>query len=110
MTSDDGATLQHHRTIFDGWRSISLSLYMTLTGYAVLVGVPVISTAWVNLLGFSEVEVGRVAGADLGGLSLGALVAALLVAKVNRRLLVLAAIAIAVTVAFENLILGDQNC
>ena len=97
MTSDDGTTLQHHRTIFDGWRSISLSLYMTLTGYAVLVGVPVISTAWVNLLGFSEVEVGRVAGADLGGLSLGALVAALLVAKVNRRLLVLAAIAIAVT-------------
>ena len=97
MTSDDGTTLQHHRTIFDGWHSISLSLYMTLTGYAVLVGVPVISTAWVNLLGFSEVEVGRVAGTDLGGLSLGALVAALLVAKVNRRLLVLAAIAIAVT-------------
>lgn len=96
MTSENGATLQHHRTVFDGWRSISLSLYMTLSGYAVLVGVPVISTAWVNLLGFSEVEVGRVAGADLGGLSLGALVAALLVAKVNRRLLVLAAIAIAV--------------
>ncbi len=96
MTSDVGSTLQHHRTVFDGWRSISLSLYMTLTGYAVLVGVPVISTAWVNLLGFSEVEVGRVAGADLGGLSLGALVAALLVAKVNRRLLVLVSIVIAV--------------
>ncbi len=96
MTSGVGSTLQHHRTVFDGWRSISLSLYMTLTGYAVLVGVPVISTAWVNLLGFSEVEVGRVAGADLGGLSLGALVAALLVAKVNRRLLVLVSIVIAV--------------
>jgi predicted MFS family arabinose efflux permease len=68
---------------------------MTLAGYAVLVGVPVISTAWVNLLGFSEVEVGRVAGADLGGLSLGALLTALLVAKYNRRLLVLIAIAIA---------------
>ena len=96
MTSDATSTLQHHRTVFDGWRSISLSLYMTLTGYAVLVGVPVISTAWVNLLGFSEVEVGRVAGADLGGLSLGALIAALLVAKVNRRLLVLVSIVIAV--------------
>ncbi len=95
--ADQASTLQHHRTVFDGWRSISLSLYMTLTGYAVLVGVPVISTAWVNLLGFSEVEVGRVAGADLGGLSLGALIAALLVAKVNRRLLVLASIVIAVT-------------
>ena len=95
--ADQASTLQHHRTVFDGWRSISLSLYMTLTGYAVLVGVPVISSAWVNLLGFSEVEVGRVAGADLGGLSLGALIAALLVAKINRRLLVLVSIVIAVT-------------
>ncbi len=94
--ADREGTLHHQRTVFDGWRPISLSLYMTLTGYAVLVGVPVISSAWVNLLGFSEVEVGRVAGADLGGLSLGALVAALLVAKVNRRLLVFAAIVIAV--------------
>ena len=57
---------------FDSWKSLSISLYMTLAGYAVLVGVPVISTAWVNLLGFSEVQVGRVAGADLGGLSFGA--------------------------------------
>jgi len=93
--ADQASTLQHHRTVFDGWRSISLALYMSLAGYAVLVGVPVISTAWVNLLGFSEVEVGRVAGADLGGLSLGALVAALLVAKVNRRLLVFSAIVVA---------------
>lgn len=93
---DEAGTLQHHRTVFDGWRSISLSLYMTLSGYAVLVGVPVISTAWVNLLGFSEIEVGRVAGADLGGLSLGALVAALLVPTVNRRLLIYTAIAIVI--------------
>jgi hypothetical protein len=50
-----------HRSVFDSWRSIYLSLYMTLVGYGFLVGVPVISTAWVELLGFSEVEVGRVA-------------------------------------------------
>jgi hypothetical protein len=30
---------------------------MTLVGYAVLVGVPVISTAWVELLGFTEEQV-----------------------------------------------------
>lgn len=109
MTSDVGSTLQLHRTVFDGWRSISLSLYMTLTGYAVLVGVPVISSAWVNLLGFSEVEVGRVAGADLGGLSLGALVAALLVAKVNRRLLVLVSIVIAVTANWLCTVMVDYD-
>ena len=107
--ADQASTLQHHRTVFDGWRSISLALYMSLAGYAVLVGVPVISTAWVNLLGFSEVEVGRVAGADLGGLSLGALLAALLVAKVNRRLLVFAAIVIAAAANGLCLVLVDYD-
>ena len=37
---------------FDSWKSIAISLYMTLVGYGVLVGIPVISTAWVTLLGF----------------------------------------------------------
>jgi len=81
---------------FDSWKSIIISLYMTLIGYGVLVGIPVISTAWVTLLGFSEVEVGRVAGADLGGLSLGAVVTAMLIGKVNRRLLVLIGLSLAV--------------
>ena len=62
---------------------------MTLVGYGVLVGIPVISTAWVELLNFSEIEVGRVAGADLGGLSMGAVMTAMVVGRVNRRLLVL---------------------
>ena len=69
---------------------------MALVGYGVMVGIPVISTAWVTLLGFTEVQVGRVAGADLGGLSAGAVFAALLVARFNRRYLVLAAVAITI--------------
>jgi predicted MFS family arabinose efflux permease len=51
----------------------------------------------VTLLGFSEVEVGRVAGADLGGLSFGAVLASLFVAKLNRRLIILVSVAIAVS-------------
>lgn len=110
--SQDGSTLLHHRTVFDGWRSISWAIYMALAGYGVMVGIPVISSAWVNLLGFSEVEVGRVAGADLGGLSLGSILTALLVARVNRRHLVLVAAAIAiganalcmVTVSYEQVL------
>ena len=94
MTNDNSTGTS--RTVFDGWRSISVSLYMTLVGYGVLVGIPVISTAWVELLGFSEVEVGRVAGADLGGLSLGAAITALFIARVDRRLLVLGSAAIAI--------------
>jgi len=70
---------------------------MALVGYGVMVGIPVISTAWVTLLGFTEVQVGRVAGADLGGLSAGAVFASLLVARFNRRYLVLGAAAIAIS-------------
>ena len=73
---------------FDGWRSITVSLYMCLVGYGVLVGIPVISTAWVEFLGFDEQQVGRVAGADLGGLSAGAALTAMLIRRVNRRFLV----------------------
>lgn len=94
--SDKSITLQHHRTAFDGWQSISIGLYMTLVGYGVLVAVPVISTAWVGLLGFSEVEGGRVAGADLGGLSIGAVLAAVVIGHANRRHLVLLGAGIAI--------------
>lgn len=95
MTTDAN-TLVHHRTIFDSWQSITIGIYMALVGYGVLVGIPVISTAWVSQLGFSEVQVGRVAGADLGGLSVGAVLASFVVATVNRRLLIIGSIVIAV--------------
>ncbi len=83
-------------TQFDDWRSITVAIYMALVGYGVMVGIPVISTAWVSLLGFSEVQIGRVAGADLGGFSLGAVLVSRYVARINRRYLVLAAAAVAV--------------
>ena len=95
MTNDDNKLL-HHRTEFDDWRSLTIGIYMALVGYAVMVGLPVISTAWVNYQGFSEVEVGRVAGADLGGLAIGAVIAALLVAKVDRRYLTTGAALLAI--------------
>ncbi len=81
---------------FDSWRSLSLSLYMVLTGYAVLVGMPVLSTAWVTKLGFTEVEVGRLAAADIGGLSCGAVLCAFVIARTNRRYLCLGATLVAV--------------
>ena len=93
--SERQTELIHHRTVFDDWRSISIAIYMALVGYTVMVAIPVISTAWVELLGFTEVQVGRVAGADLGGMSLGAVLVSPLVARVNRRYLVLGAAVIA---------------
>ena len=83
----NGSKVLHKRTEFDNWRSLTMGIYMALAGYAVMVGIPVISTSWVNNLGFTEVEVGRVAGADLGGLAIGAVISALFVARVDRRYL-----------------------
>ena len=94
--TDDGNKLLHHRTEFDDWRSLTIGIYMALVGYAVMVGLPVISTSWVNNLGFSAVEVGRVAGADLGGLAIGAVISALYVARVDRRYLAVGAALIAI--------------
>jgi MFS family permease len=84
------------RTPFDDARSLFLAVYLTLIGYGVMVGIPVISTAWVELLGFTEAQVGRVAGADLGGLAAGSLLASLVMARWNRRWLAFAGILIAV--------------
>jgi predicted MFS family arabinose efflux permease len=86
MTGDERRLL-HHRTEFDDWRSLTIGIYMALVGYAVMVGIPVISTSWVNNLQFSEIQVGRVAGADLGGLAIGAVISALFVARIDRRYL-----------------------
>ena len=69
---------------------------MALVGYSVMVSVPVLSTAWVGMLGFTEEQVGRVAGADLGGLSIGAILASMFVARVNRRILVLAGLILSI--------------
>lgn len=91
------SSMKTEKTVFDTSASLFLGLYMSIVGYSVLAGVPVISSAWSTLLGFSEVQVGRVAGADLGGLSLGAVIAALLVARINRRVLVGFAVIVAIT-------------
>ncbi len=96
MTAD-AAIPGRTSNIFDSWRSISTALYMALVGYTVMVSVPVLSTALVDKVGFTEEQVGRVWGADLGGMSLGAIIAALLVARVNRRFLVLAGVILSVS-------------
>lgn len=57
---------------------------------------PVISKARKELLGYSEVEVGRVAGADLGGLAFGALIAAYFLKRTDRRHLIVAGAALVV--------------
>jgi predicted MFS family arabinose efflux permease len=81
---------------FDDWRSIAVAIFMALVGYTVMVSVPVLSTALVHKVGFTEEQVGRIWGADLGGLSLGAIISAMLVARMNRRYLVLIGVGLSI--------------
>lgn len=96
MADLHGDTVVHSKTEFDDWRSLSLGIYMALTGYGVLVGLPVISTQWAESLGFSEVQVGQVAAADMYGLALGAVLAFFMVSRIDRRLLTVAAASVAI--------------
>ena len=94
--ANESATANPPAIIFDGWRSLSIALFMALVGYTVMVSVPVLSTALVQMAGFTEVQVGRVWGADLGGFSAGAVLSALLVARFNRRYLVLIGVVLSI--------------
>jgi predicted MFS family arabinose efflux permease len=91
MTEAQGSPTEGNEQ-FDRWQALAAGLYMSIVGYSVLAGIPVISTAWSTLLGFSETQVGRIAGADLGGLSAGAVLAALLVARLDRRKMLMLAV------------------
>ena len=95
MANDD-ITPGKNSTVFDSWHSISIALFMALVGYSVMVSVPVLSTALVNHLGFTDEQVGRVWGADMLGLSIGAVMTAILVARVNRRHLLWAGVILSI--------------
>ena len=70
---------------FDDRGPFLLSLFMTLVGYSVLVALPAINSAWVNQLGFTDVQVNRVASADLLGLFIGAVLTSALIRRWNRQ-------------------------
>lgn len=95
MTTDQEA-LKGTKNAFDDWRSVSTAIFMALVGYTVMVSVPVLSTALVDKVGFTEVEVGRIWGNDMLGLAVGAVIAALTVSRVNRRTLIMAGVILSI--------------
>ncbi len=94
--ADDITTTGSTPIVFDDWRSISFAVFMALVGYSVMVTVPVLSTALVQTLSFTEEQVGRVWGNDMLGFSIGAIVSAFSVARVNRRHLVMSGIVLSI--------------
>ncbi|MGI9221746.1 MAG: MFS transporter [Woeseiaceae bacterium] len=103
----DDQTNSNSAIIFDDWRVIAFAVFMALVGYSVMVTVPVLSTALVKSLSFTEEQVGRVWGNDMLGLSIGAIICALSVAKIDRRHLVLAGIALTVGANLLCLVMVD---
>ena len=85
--TDSAAATSSQANPFDARGPFLLSLFMTLVGYSVLVALPAINSAWVDQLGFSEVEVNRVASSDLLGLFIGAVLTSFLIRSWNRRTL-----------------------
>lgn len=81
---------------FDARGPFLLSLFMTLVGYSVLVALPAINGAWVDQLGFTDVEVNRVASADLLGLFIGAVLTSVLIRTWDRQKLIYLGIALAI--------------
>ena len=81
---------------FDDRGPFLLSLFMTLVGYSVLVALPAINGAWVDQLGFTEVEVNRVASSDLLGFFIGAVMTSALIRSWSRQALTLLGITLAV--------------
>lgn len=103
----DDQTDSNSAIIFDDWRVIAFAVFMALVGYSVMVTVPVLSTALVKSLSFTEEQVGRVWGNDMLGLSIGAIICAFTVAKVDRRHLVLVGIALTVGANLACLVMVD---
>jgi predicted MFS family arabinose efflux permease len=81
---------------FDARGPVLLSLFMTLVGYSVLVALPAINGAWVDQLGFTDVQVNRVASADLLGLFIGAVLTSVLIRTWDRQKLTYLGIALAI--------------
>ena len=81
---------------FDARGPFLLSLFMTLVGYSVLVALPAINGAWVDQLGFTDVQVNRVASADLLGLFIGAVLTSVLIRSWDRQKLTYLGIALAI--------------
>jgi len=96
--TDETSNNSEAAIVFDDWRTILFAVFMALVGYSVMVTVPVLSTALVQSLSFTEEQVGRVWGNDMLGFSIGAIIAALSVARVNRRHLVIGGIVLTIGV------------
>ena len=72
---------------FDKPSAISAAIVLGFAGTGVAMGMPLLVGSMAKSLGFSEQQLGWLASSDMGGLCAGSILAALMVTKINRRVL-----------------------
>jgi predicted MFS family arabinose efflux permease len=73
--------------VFDKPSAISAAIVLGFAGTGVAMGMPLLVGSMAKSLGFSEQQLGWLASSDMGGLCAGSILAALMVTKINRRVL-----------------------
>lgn len=76
-----------HINAFDKPAAIFAAIVLGFAGTGVAMGMPLLVGSMAESLGFSEQQLGWLASSDMGGLFVGSVLTALLVTKINRRLL-----------------------
>ena len=73
--------------VFDKPSAIFAAIVLGFAGTGVAMGMPLLVGSMAKSLGFSEQQLGWLASSDMGGLCAGSILAALLVTRINRRIL-----------------------
>ena len=73
--------------MFDKPSAIFAAIVLGFAGTGVAMGMPLLVGSMAKSLGFSEQQLGWLASSDMAGLCAGSILAALMVTKINRRVL-----------------------
>lgn len=65
--------------------SIGSTIFMSITGWVVFMGMPILVGTLADLRGYGEAEIGYLASAELGGMFAASIVTSILLNRVNRR-------------------------
>lgn len=80
-------TSRHNVNVFDTPAAIFAAVILGFAGTGVAMGMPLLVGSMAESLGFSDQQLGWLASSDMGGLLVGSVLTALLVTRINRRLL-----------------------
>ncbi len=79
--------IAHSVNVFDRPSAIFAAVVLGFAGTGVAMGMPLLVGSMAKSLGFSEQQLGWLASSDMAGLFFGSILAALLVTRINRRVL-----------------------